>query len=107
MNKSGKTEVADFDDGFFALGGVKQVLWLKVSMNDSKSMTVFNGVDDWADGVGGLFLRVVFFLDDAVEELAPGHALEHQVHAARLVEDLVELDDVGMVDLEGQARVLT
>ena len=39
------------------------------------------------------------FVDDTIKELPPRHELEHNVHFELLVEDLVQLDAVGMRDL--------
>lgn len=41
-------------------------------MDDAHAVAVPDGVDNGSDGVGGFFLGVVFFLDDAVEQLRQG-----------------------------------
>ncbi len=68
-------------------------------------MAVFDGVDDGSNGIRGLLLGVVFLVDDAIEEFAAGHELEDEVDVVFILEDLVELDDVGMVDLRNERLI--
>jgi hypothetical protein len=47
--------------------------------------------------VASLLLRVLFLLDDAIEELATAHLFHDHVEGLLAVEHLLELDDVGVV----------
>lgn len=68
-------------------------------MDYSQRVAIFDRVDHGTNGVCGFFLRVVFLLDNAVEELATSHQLHHEVDAILVLIDLEQLHHVGMVDL--------
>ncbi len=66
----GEAEVADHNLGVFVLALIEQILWLEIAMDDTFAVHVGDGVENLANQVGSVFLRVRAFLHDAVEEFA-------------------------------------
>ena len=80
-------------------------------MNDAHAVAVPDGINNRSDSFSSLLFRVVLFLDYSVKELqkvstinwklylSSSHKLHDQVQAVALVEDLEQLDDVGVIQL--------
>lgn len=68
-------------------------------MRDALGMQVVDSVEDLLQELGGLLLRQGLFLSQEVEELAPGHQLQDENDVSLVLEDVVQRDDVGVLDL--------
>mmetsp|Transcript_13491 Transcript_13491/g.35658 ORF Transcript_13491/g.35658 Transcript_13491/m.35658 type:complete len:444 (+) Transcript_13491:389-1720(+) len=96
---AGQPEVDDLErvllDG--VLRGEEEVLGLQVAVAYPILVHVVDGADDLLHDGGGLDLREVPGLDDAVEQLASCAQLHHKIDVPVVLEAFEELDDVGMV----------
>lgn len=68
-------------------------------MNNAQIVAVPNRVHDRPDSFRCLLLRVILFLNDAVEKLTSLEQLQHQVDIICLIKDFVNLQDVRVVQL--------
>mmetsp|Transcript_104626 Transcript_104626/g.272328 ORF Transcript_104626/g.272328 Transcript_104626/m.272328 type:complete len:458 (-) Transcript_104626:231-1604(-) len=99
LELAGQTEVDDLDQILLngLLGHEQEVLGLQVAVAHVIFVHVVERPDDLLHEDGGLDLREVPRLDDAVEELAARGELHDQINVAVVLEGLVEFDDVGVV----------
>ena len=68
-------------------------------MDDVALMAVVERLKDLFEALGGLLLREEFLLDDPVEQFTSFANLSDQVDILLLLKVLVELEDVGVVQM--------
>ena len=68
-------------------------------MHNTVPVQVFDRGEHLAHDVGSLVLGELLSSDDAIEKLATAAPLHHDVHVAVIDVALVELDNIGVVDL--------
>mmetsp|Transcript_15708 Transcript_15708/g.41633 ORF Transcript_15708/g.41633 Transcript_15708/m.41633 type:complete len:289 (+) Transcript_15708:425-1291(+) len=99
LERAGQAEVDDLDQ--VLLNGLlrheEKVLGFEVAVAHVVLVHVVEGPHDLLHQDGGLHLREMARLDDAVEKLAARGELHDQVDVAVVLEGLVELDDVRVV----------
>ena len=95
----GKTKINQFDLG--VLGGVvhKEVLRLQVSMDNAVSMQMLDSTDHLAHDIGGVALGEPLSSDDTVKKLSALAVLHNDVDITVIDVALIELDNVGVVNL--------
>jgi hypothetical protein len=76
----------------------EQVFRLQVSMHDAKFMEVFNAADDLLEKFACLWFLELLLLHDVVKEFTSTHELHNQEELFRGLDDLEQLDNVGMSD---------
>lgn len=103
---SGEAEVDDF--GFALFGGAlkEEVFGFEVAVDDAELVEVADAVEYFLHDACAHGLGDAAFADDVFEELAARAQLHDDVQVALVVEGLVELDDVGMVDLSQSADLI-
>lgn len=79
--------------------GEEEVFGLEVAVRDFVRVEVFDGFEDLKVVVRGFGLLEAFLLDDSLEELAAADVLHDEVDLGVGLEDLEELDDVGVAKL--------
>lgn len=77
----------------------QQVLRLEVPVADAELVDVVDARDELLEVLAGLLFLQPLVLHDLVEELAAFHELHHQVQVLLGLDDLVDLHDVGVVQL--------
>ena len=99
QNLFGKTKVGNLDGRVGIIRHQQQILRLEVTVGNVVSVTIADGLEDDAAGITGLLLVVVGLGDDAIEQLTAGHLLHDEVVVARLLEEVVQTDDVRVSEL--------
>jgi len=94
-----ESEINDLDVGALLLVLVEEVLGLKVSVDDALGVAVVDAHHDLLETVRGLNLGEELFVDDFVEELATGTQLGDQVEVLFVLKVLVQLQNMGVVQL--------
>mmetsp|Transcript_37280 Transcript_37280/g.78503 ORF Transcript_37280/g.78503 Transcript_37280/m.78503 type:complete len:218 (+) Transcript_37280:621-1274(+) len=95
------------DEDVPAVGrGEQDVLGLDVAVDDLALVHKGEHLEQLPNDVDGLRLGEVAARDDAVEELAARRAAHHEVDALGALDELKELDDVGMAQRREGAALL-
>ena len=95
LHKSRESEVRDFDVEVLV---EQNILWLQVAVADAERVEIFEAVNNLAEEPRGLLVRQAPVLNEVVEELAVRRVLEHDVEITRALEDVDQLEKVGVVD---------
>ena len=98
-NLLGKAKVGNLDGRVGIIRNKQQILRLEIPMGNVVSMTVADGLEDDAAGIAGLLLVVVGLGDDAIEQLTASHLLHDQIVVSRLLEEVVQTNDVRVSEL--------
>ncbi len=95
----------DFSTGFDSyrmLSGCVSARYLQVSMDYVLVVAVLHSIDDGLDDSEDLgfcqSLATVLKSSDSALQTATSHQLEHHVEVILVLEDLVQLHDIGMID---------
>ncbi len=68
-------------------------------MHNTTLMQVPDGIDNWADNIPGLLLRIHLLLNDLLIQLTPCEILQHEVDIFLISIKVIKLDNVGMLDV--------
>mmetsp|Transcript_11097 Transcript_11097/g.29127 ORF Transcript_11097/g.29127 Transcript_11097/m.29127 type:complete len:214 (-) Transcript_11097:1991-2632(-) len=94
-----KAKVGNHQRGLLALVFVQKIFRLQIPVHDVSVMQVLYPLDDVHHHLGCVILAVLRPRHNALKQLPAGCVVHHHVEALRLVVDLVQADDVGVVDL--------
>mgnify|MGYP006912545474 FL=1 len=73
--------------------------YLKIPVHNTALMQIPYRVNDGTDNVSGLLLSVNLFLNDFLIKLSAGQVLQNQVNVLFVWVEVIELDDVGVLDV--------
>ena len=79
--------------------GQQQVFRLDVAVSDVLPVNVPNGAEKVSGKLPGLLLVVARFLDDALQQVPAGNLVQDHASVPRVVEDVVEAENVPVVHL--------
>lgn len=102
LERFGETEINELDlveHGVGFLGGQKEILRLQITMDNLILMAVEDGGDHLTHEMLGLHLREGLVLDDGIEQLATRAQLHNELEGLGILEDLVQMDHVGVIHL--------
>lgn len=91
----GKSEVY-YSDGFIIVD--EAVLKFEIAMDDSEFVDIFDSTDDLFEDFACFFFSHSFFADDVIKEFSIFHVLHDKEEMFWCLNDLVEVDDVGVSD---------
>ena len=94
-----ETKIDQLDFRVFGSVVHEEVLWLQVSMDNAVSVQVLDGTDHLTHDIGGVTLSEPLSGDDAVKELSALAVLHNNMDVTVIDVALIELDDVGVVNL--------
>ena len=76
----------------------QQILRFQIPMHNIQRVNILNSGHDLLKELAGFLLGYTRLLDDVVEEFATAGKFHDQVELARSLNDLVELNDIGVPD---------
>lgn len=94
-----KAEVNESDRSILALTFKENVFWFEVSVTNTSVLQVFDGREDLLDDLGSIGFRELASCYDVFKEFTPSTKLSDQVAVIVIHIHLVEVDDVGMINL--------
>lgn len=98
--QAGQTKVRDLNNARLQiLGRKEQILRFDVPVHNANLVTVDQSIEDRRYDVSGLLFGEDFLGHDLVKQLAATKQLHHYVDVLLVLVHVVELDDVGVVDL--------
>ena len=98
LDDPGEAKVGQLEHSIVVWRGVQQILGLEVSMHNPMVVAIVNRAQNLKRCHSCLHFGVVLFGNDAVKHFSPRHAGHDNMTEPGTVEDLMYLDNVGVVE---------